>query len=78
MALAIPERLALAIPPRLVPIPEALAIPPRLVVQGGTAAGRQIVVTVAVVATVATAAGARAAVATAALDAGVKILLRLR
>ena len=68
VALAIPERLALAIPPRLVPIPEALAI--RL--GGGTAAGRQIV-------GVATAAGARAAVAVAAaLDAGVKILLRLR
>ena len=65
-------RVALAIPERL-----ALAIPPRLVVEGGTAAGRQIVV-MAVVATVATVAGARATAVAAALDAGVKILLRLR
>ena len=65
LQVAIPERLALAIPPRLV--------------EEGKAAGRQIVVTAAATAT---AAGARAAVAVAetiaALDAGVKILLRLR
>ena len=63
LQVAIPERLALAIPPRLV--------------EDGTAAGRQIVV-MAVVATAVTAAGARAPAVAAALDAGVKILLRLR
>ena len=70
----------MALAPLQVAIPErlALAIPPRLVVEEGKAAGRQIVV-MAVAVTVAVAV---AAVATAetivALDAGGKILLRLR
>ena len=76
----------MALAPLQVAIPErlALAIPPRLVVEDGTAAGRQIVVmavavtvtaTVVAVATVATVAVAKTIVA---LDAGGKILLRLR
>ena len=61
LQVAIPERLALAIPERLV--------------GDGTAAGHQIVV-MAVVATAVTVATVAETIA--ALDAGVKILLRLR
>ena len=84
----IPERLALAIPPRLVEdgtaagrqivvvalAPLQVAIPERLV-GDGTATGHQIVV-MAVVATAVTVATVVQTIA--ALDADIKILLRLR
>ena len=56
----------------LIPERQALAIPPRLV-KDGTAAGRQVVVTASVAVT-----ATLAAETIVALDAGGKILLRLR
>ena len=69
----------MALAPLQVAIPErlALAIPERRLVGDGTAAGHQIVV-MAVVAAAATVATVAVAETIAALGAGVKILLRLR